>query len=186
MVLNWLVFLVMSGILISSCSISHNASDISNRPNLAQVVNNHGSMTHTLKLLDKDLSVDVLKAGVESDKYERIVALKLSRITVIVAISQTNIHNKVFKDLIANSDVTPLGVKLFAPGSPYKRLDNIQINHINLLMVGNKEVRDYLGSLGYSNSSDIIERTSQFAYQSEILNLVEYILQAMNDFVSKH
>lgn len=154
------------------------------KPNLGQLVSNQASMTKTLKVLDPDLSVQILKTGVQNDKYVRIIALKLSNTPVIAAISQTSLKNPMFKDVIANADVTPIGVKLFAPNSPIKRHTNMQISEVKLNAIKNPVLHSYLASLGYTDKDIIIKRYSQFYYQKQTLDLIEYILPAINQFTS--
>ena len=154
------------------------------KPNLEQLVSNQASMTKTLKSLDPDLSVQILKTGVQNDKYVRIIALKLSGTPVIAAISQTNLKNPLFKDIIANADVTPIGVKLFAPNSPIKRNADMQISKVELSSIKNPILHDYIASLGYTGKDAIIKRYSQFYYQKQTLDLIEYILPSINQFTS--
>ncbi len=154
------------------------------KPNLQQIVSNQASMTKTLKSLDPDLSVQILKTGVQNDKYVRIIALKLSDTPVIAAISQTSLKNPLFKDIIANADATPIGVKLFAPNSPIKRHADMQISEIKLSSIKNRVLYNYIASLGYTDKNVIIKRYSQFYYQKQTLDLIEYILPSINQFTS--
>lgn len=154
------------------------------KPNLEQLVSNQASMTKTLKSLDPDLSVQILKTGVQNDKYVRIIALKLSNTPVIAAISQTSLKNSMFKDIIANADVTPIGVKLFAPNSPIKRHADMQISEVKLSSIKNRVLRNYVANLGYTDKDVIIKRYSQFYYQKQTLDLIEYILPSINQFTA--
>lgn len=154
------------------------------KPNLEQLVSNQASMTKTLKALDPDLSVQILKTGVQNDKYVRIIALKLSNTPVIAAISQTSLKNPMFKDIIANADATPIGVKLFAPNSPIKRRADMQISEVKLSSIKNPVLHNYLASLGYTDKDVIIKRYSQFYYQKQTLDLIEYILPSINQFTT--
>jgi chorismate-pyruvate lyase len=141
-------------------------------------------MTKTLKSLDNNLSVEILKTGVQGDNYVRIIALKLSNTPVIAAISQTNLQNKLFKDIIANADTTPIGTKLFTPNSSIKRRDDMLIRKIKLSSIKNPVVTAYLSKLGYTDNDLIIERYSIFYYQQQTLDLIEYILPSIDKFVN--
>ena len=166
-------------ILFSGCS----ASSQPTKPSLDQLVQNSGSMTKTLNLLDPHLSVQILKTGVQGSNYVRITALKIADTPVIAAISQTNLHNKIFKAIVANANVTPIGTKLFAPNTLIKRRGNMQVNPIKLSSIKNSIIVQYLSSLGYTDTDIIIQRSSQFYYQKQTLDLVEYILPSINQFL---
>ena len=168
-------------LMLGSCTTSPTYPG--HKPTMAQVVNNPASMTKTLKALDNNLSVQMLKTGQQGTKYVRIVALKLSGTPVIAAISQTDMTNTTFKNIIANADVTPIGTKLFASDSTIKRRQNMQIRQIKLSSIKNSVITDYLLNLGYTPGTYLTERSSQFYSQMQTLDLIEYILPAMDKFV---
>ena len=175
--------LLLSLLIFSGCSTQNTrGSSEQLKPTLEQVVYNNASMTKTLKSLDNNLSVQILKTGVQGNNYVRIIALKLSDTPVIAAISQTNLKNKMFKDIIANADTTPIGVKLFAPDSPIKRRNDMQISQIKISAIPNSVIRSYLYSLNYTESDTITQRYSQFYYQKQTLDLIEYILPSISKF----
>lgn len=175
--------LILSLLIFSGCSSQNtHVNSGTLKPTLEQVVYNNASMTKTLKSLDNNLSVQILKTGVQGNNYVRIISLKLSDTPVIAAISQTNLKNKMFKDIIANADVTPIGVKLFAPDSKIKRRDDMQITQIKVRAVTNPVIRNYLYSLSYTDNDTITQRYSQFYYKQQTLDLIEYILPSISNF----
>ncbi len=175
-ILHLIKLFLLSFLILCSCSTT-------NKPTIEQFVNNPASMTKALKSLDNDLTVKILKTGVQQLNYVRIIALKLSGTPVIVAISQTNLKNKTFKNIIANADVTPIGTKLFAPNSLIKRKAGMEINQTSIASIKNSTIQNYILGLGYTKDDNIIMRTSQFYYQKEDLDLVEYILPSINNFL---
>lgn len=176
--------LILSLLIFSGCS-THNNTRVNSetlKPTLEQVVYNNASMTKTLKTLDNNLSVQILKTGVQGNNYVRITSLKLSDTPVIAAISQTNLKNTMFKDIIANADVTPIGVKLFAPDSKIKRRDDMQITQIKVRAITNPVIRNYLYSLSYTDNDTITQRYSEFYYKYQTMDLIEYILPSISNF----
>ena len=167
-------------IIFSGCSTSATPA----KPNLDQLVYNPASMTKTLQSLGDNLSVQVLETGVQKHNYVRISAIKLADTPVIAAISQTKLKNKMFKDIIANADVTPIGTMLFAPNSLIKRRNGMQISQVKLSSIKNPVIVKYLSGLGYTDSDTIIQRSSQFYYQEQTLDLIEYVLPSINRFLS--
>lgn len=167
----WIKFYLLLAFIIVGCSTSEpNKLDSVNKPTLEQLVNNKASITKSLKSLDKNLSVQILKTGTQGQNYVRIISLKLSGTPVIAAVSETNQKNAMFRDILANADVTPIGVKLFSPNSQIKRRDDMDISEVKISEIKNPVISEYLYSIGYTDNDVIIMRDSQFYYQKQTMD----------------
>ena len=154
-----------------------------NKPTFDQLINNKDSMTKSLKGLNQNLSIEVLKTGRQSQNYVRISSLKLDNTPVIVAISKTKITNKWFCLLLVNANSSPIGNKLFAPDSEVKRGKMI-ITKIYIEDIKDPVIIKYLNKLGsHLKEPFIIMRKSSFYYHEEDMDLIEYILPSINQFI---
>lgn len=155
-----------------------------NTPTLNQIIYNKASMTTSLKSLNPDFKVQLLKTGVQGSNYVRVSSLKLANIPVIAAISQTDLKNKTFVTLLANADTQPIGKMLFSPNSKFKRNSQMTVINTTVNSISNPVIKNYLKSIGYDDSQAIIERKSQFLYNSETMDLIEYILPSIKQFIT--
>lgn len=162
-------------LLINGCSTE--------KPTLDQIVHNPHSMTQTLKALNSNFLVQVLASGMDNSNYVRISILKLNNVPVVAAVSQTNANNKTFVSILANAHNNSIGNKLFAANSAIGREDGMRIRNILVKNIPNSTIASYLLNLGYASNQTIISRQSRFYYNSETLDIVEYILPTIGQYL---
>ena len=178
-------FYLVIGILMinTSCANSNNNPITTDNAKITAIVNNKQSMTTALKKLNNNFTVNLLYSGVESNNYKRIVDLKLSNTTVLVAVSSTKISNPTFMDILSNAQSSSIGLKLFAPNSHIKRDPNMNIQHIKVSQISSDILINHLVKLNYNLGQTIIQRTSVFYYKNESMTLFEYVLPSLNQFM---
>ncbi|MCE2706265.1 MAG: hypothetical protein LW807_04240 [Proteobacteria bacterium] len=169
--------------LITSCTSLNNNSITDTENRLNTIVHNPQSMTNSLKKLDHNFKVSLIYNGVENANYTRFVALELESTPVIVAISSTKLSNRTFLNILSQAHNNSIGTQLFAKNSKIKRDPNMQINNIIISQIQSKIVYDYLNNIGYKSDQTIIERISSFYYKNEDMQLTEYILPKIKDFL---
>ncbi len=150
---------------------------------LNAIINNQQSMTNTLKDLDANFSVNIIYNAELNQHYMRIVALELKKTPVLMAVSITNSNNKIFYDILANSQDSSIGYKLFAPDSKIKREHNMNINYVYISQIDSQPLYNYLLQMGYIKNTILIERKSIFYYQQESMALSEFILPGLINFL---
>lgn len=153
-----------------------------NKPTINQLLDNKQSMTGQLEDLDSDLTVDVLYSGVENKKFERIVSLNLADEPVLIGVSQARQSSPYFVNILKNANTTPIGMVLFAPNSQIRR-DDMQVETIHLSSIKDIIVKEYLSELGYNYDTHIYKRVSTFRYKKQSMQLIEYILPSINQFL---
>lgn len=171
------LFKILLGLLLLNIGC-HNK-----KQSLWQIVHNPDSMTKSLKAINSDFSVQVLQTGESGSQYIRVSVLKLSGTPVLAAVSQTNSNNKIFVAILSGANKHSIGEVLFSPNSSIKRSDNMIIKDIHLHDISNPVIFKYLISLGYAQNQNIIARQSQFYYNKERMDLIEYILPSINTYL---
>lgn len=160
--------------------------DILDNSQISTIINNKKSMTASLKQLNNHFSVSVLFNGLENKQYRRIVAIKLESTPVLVAMSSTSLKNKTFYNILSNSKDSSIGLKLFASNGKIKRDQNMQITKLKIKDIENNGVHNYILSLGYNDDQRTIKRSSIFRHQNESMQLTEYILPSINEFITSN
>jgi chorismate-pyruvate lyase len=164
-------------------------------------------MTAALKSINPNFTVTILKSGMsqeisqskkinthqgmskqhknqaESEYYERNIVLNLNNVPVLVATSQTLLSNAIFLDILQNSGTQPIGNRLFAPDSSIKRDPTMSIRKVCIVDIDNIILQDYLLSLNYNKNDTLIMRKSYFYYKKEALQLIEFILPTISQFI---
>ncbi len=143
-----------------------------------EFLNDYGSTTKRFKEISKNNVVEVLFSGVTNNNFQRIVSIFLDNISIMVAISETNITNATFLQILQDSANNPIGEKLFESSSGIKRI-NMQISTISLQQITNQVIYEYLHQLGYNIQQVFYIRKSQFILNNEFMQLTEYILPSL-------
>ncbi|MDQ5922036.1 MAG: hypothetical protein QG673_2095 [Pseudomonadota bacterium] len=170
-------------ILLGLCLLLLNIGCHTKKQSLWQIVHNPDSMTRSLKAINSDFSVQVLQTGESNSQYIRVSVLKLSGTPVLAAVSQTSSNNKIFVSILSSANKHSIGDALFSPNSLIKRSDNMTIKNIHLQDISNPAIFKYLIGLGYTQNQNIIARQSQFYYNKEHMDLIEYILPSINAYL---
>lgn len=153
------------------------------KPTLDQLLHNKQSMTKQLESLNADLKVDVIHSEFKDNKFERVVSLKLKNNPVLIGVSEAHVSSPYFVSILKNADTLPIGKILFAKGSQVKRDKNMQIANIYSPAITDVVVKNCISKLGYDDHVIIYKRTSVFRYKNQKMQLTEYILPAINQFL---
>lgn len=171
-------FLISLFVLLVSCAVSNVPPQ-----SLNAFLYNKASMTEQLKHLDKDFKVILLYSGMEGSNFKRISSLNLSGKPVLVGLSLAKTGSPYFVDLLKNADTTPIGKILFAKDSGVSRDPNMEVEQVYLNYISDSTAKAYISSLGYTNSDVIYKRTSIFRKGEESMQLIEYILPSIHNWI---
>lgn len=148
-----------------------------------ELLNSCGSMTQQLENLGQQLSVKLIHEGIEGEHFCRYSLLHLNQRAVVIACSQANLSAEFFCQLLKNANVTPIGKFLFAAGSQVQRNNAMDIKLVSSAQISKLQLQQYLNQ-NYRNNQEFWQRTSQFNYRNEQLNLIEIILPEFEEFFS--
>lgn len=149
-----------------------------------ELLNSCGSMTQQLENLGQQLSVKLIHEGVEDEYFCRYSLLHLNQRAVVIACSQACLSAEFFCKLLKNANVTPIGKFLFATGSQVRRDNNMDIRLITSAQISEPQLQQYLNK-NYRVDQEFWQRTSQFNYGNEELNLIEIILPEFEEFFTQ-
>ncbi|NNM60311.1 MAG: hypothetical protein HKM04_10930 [Legionellales bacterium] len=153
-------------------------------PTFSQFLYSQTSMTKQLEDLNSKLTVEILYSKMEGHRnFDRIVSLKLQNKPVIVGVSQANRDNPYFVDLLKDASTKPIGKILFSKDSGVTRDPNMRVEKINLSAISDVIVRTYMMNLGYSNQDVIYKRTSIFHKDKESMQVIEYVLPSIHNWL---
>lgn len=148
-----------------------------------ELLNSCGSMTQQLENLGKQLSVKLIHEGIEGEYFCRYSLLHLNNRAVVIACSQAHLSAEFFCQLLKNANVIPIGKFLFAAGSQVQRNNAMDIKLVSSAQISKLQLQQYLNQ-NYRNNQEFWQRTSQFNYRNEQLNLIEIILPEFEEFFS--
>lgn len=150
-------------------------------PEFEELLNSCGSMTQQLESLGKQLTVKLIHEGIEGEYFCRYSLLHLNQRAVVIACSKAHLTDGFFCQLLKNANITPIGKFLFATGSQVQRNDEMNIELVNSSQINESQLQQYLKQ-NYRSSQEFWQRTSQFSYGNESLNLIEIILPEFEEF----
>jgi chorismate-pyruvate lyase len=156
---------------------------IEDKPTINQLLQNRQSMTRQLENIDADLDVDILYTGMQAKKFKRIVSLRLNDEPILIGVSQARKTSPYFVKILKNAYTTSIGKALFAKNSQIKRDANMRVMTVHLSAIKDIAVRNYIAGLGYDYNTHIYKRISTFRYKKQSMQLIEYILPSINQFV---
>ncbi len=144
--------------------------------NIEEFLNDYGSTTAHFKSWSNDYHLDILDHGICGNKFHRVVLIWVDKIPVMIGLSETELTNLTFVEILQNAGAIPIGVRLFAPNSGITRTE-ASISQIGTDNIINKSVRNYLT---HSNTyGSIYLRQSNFVTTNEKMMLKEYILPGL-------
>jgi chorismate-pyruvate lyase len=143
-----------------------------------------GSTTGYFKTLSDDYRLEILKHGLNEDRFERVISIYLDGIPVMLATSQTSIQDPLFLDILQNAGQIPIGTRLFAANSGIIRT-NLQITEIFSDDVAHDVICSELKSIGCVNET-LYFRSSDFIYENQKMSLYEYSLPGMVELLRKN
>lgn len=146
-----------------------------------ELLNSCGSMTQQLENLGQQLSVKLIHEGIEGEYFCRYSLLHLNQRAVVIACSQANLSAEFFCQLLRNANVTPIGKFLFARGSQVQRNNEMDIKLVSSAQISEPQLQQYLNQ-NYRTNQEFWQRTSQFNYRDQRLNLIEILLPEFTDF----
>jgi chorismate-pyruvate lyase len=170
-----LFMIVVMGSLFA-CSTTGSKSD--KEHSFEAFLNNKNPISPSLKKLNKNFSVEILKNGVLSNNYERISSLKLENTPVVVSSVTTNIANTNLVSILRSASTTPIGVAVKKSSLDIDR-SNMVIKIGTVKDVKNELAHKYINELAYNDNVKIIIRSSEYKYKSEQMFLTEYVLPSM-------
>lgn len=142
-----------------------------------------GSTTGYFSTLSEVYVLKILDHGINADKFQRIVAIYLENIPVMLGVSSTQLSHTTFLDILQNAAHVPIGTKLFAVDSGISRT-NMQVRQIPVDTIANKAVNDFLANL--TNLPDqLYFRQSDFVYENQSMRLDEYVLPGLINLLAK-
>ena len=160
---------------------------------LDALIHNPKSMTVALKTLNNNLTLSILKNQVvcrhQKYYYQRNVVMKLDNIPIILATSQTALSNKTFVDILQNANSNPIGYQLFARASNIKRNPMMCVTNLyNIEKIDSPIFKNYLSQLkldilNTTTLGYIVRRKSYFNLNRESMQLTEYILPTIKQFI---
>lgn len=144
-----------------------------------------GSATLSFKQLapQANYGLEVLYQQLDDFGLMRMVKISIDDLPVLLGFSQANLSAPTFVDILNNSGVIPIGVKLFAKDSGIIR-KTLQIDQIKLDKVSNNLIKEQLINQGYDEDLLIYVRTSIFAKDHEVMTLVEYALPGLQELLN--
>lgn len=151
--------------------------------NLEQIIYDPGSTTKAFKYLTDDYKLEILFSGFDKNLFKRTIVIKLDDIPVMLAVSETQVSNDLFLDILQNAHHTPIGVKLFSPELAIKR-GEMQVTQINVEMIDDLIVANYIKALNISER--LFYRTSIFTSNMQIMELKEYILPGLEVIINNY
>ncbi len=143
-----------------------------------------GSSTILLKSLPFSYSLEVLIDPYLADLVKRNVVIALNQQPVILALSYTMPENQFFANLLLMAKNSPIGERLFAAGSEVMRSE-VQVERCQVSTVEEKILATCLMRHGFKLGDEIYRRKSHFNYQHERMDLVEYILPVLENFLDR-
>lgn len=146
-----------------------------------ELLNSCGSMTQQLENLGQQLSVKLIHEGIEGEYFCRYSLLHLNQRAVVIACSQAHLSAEFFCQLLRNANVTPIGKFLFARGSQVQRNNEMDIKLVSSAQISEPQLQQYLNQ-NYRTNQEFWQRTSQFNYRDQRLNLIEILLPEFTDF----
>lgn len=146
-----------------------------------ELLNSCGSMTQQLENLGQQLSVKLIHEGIEGEYFCRYSLLHLNQRAVVIACSQAHLSAEFFCQLLRNANVTPIGKFLFARGSQVQRNNEMDIKLVSSAQISEPQLQQYLNQY-YRTNQEFWQRTSQFNYRDQRLNLIEILLPEFTDF----
>lgn len=171
---------ILAMLAVTGCSTT--GYDATSNYNDANVIGNKNSDTIPDRTLNQHYSLQILTSGVSEDNYVRVSLVSLNDMVVIAAISETNVKNKTFVNILKNSGTKPILNSVFHLSPVFTRKGNFKITNITVADIKNHAIHAYLVSQGYKNNKHLIERTSIFTYRNETMKLIEYILPSVEDY----
>lgn len=141
----------------------------------------YGSTTQHFKSWSNDYRLEVLDHGLNRDKFQRIVVIFVDKIPVMLGLSETEITNTLFMDILQNAGLVPIGVRLFDPSAGISRTQ-AQIGRLNTIDINNQVVLRYLANAGVTG--DIHYRQSVFIANEQSMLLKEYILPGLIELLA--
>lgn len=171
---------LLAAFAITSCSTT--GYDATSNYSAANAIGNKDSALVPDRTLNQHYSLKILNSGVSDDNYVRVSLVSLDDMVVIAAISETNLRNKTFVNILKNSGTKPITDSVFHLSPVFARKGNFKTANITVADVKNPAIHAYLVSQGYKNNKHLIERTSIFTYRSETMKLIEYILPSVEDY----
>ncbi len=150
---------------------------------LDEFLNNPGSTTKVFQNLATSSQIEVLWNGFINDSlFQRIVLIKLDNIPVMIAISEADIFSPLFLDILKNSGTVPIGVRLFDSSAKISR-SKMSFEEIHIDDIVNHIVQHELKQRVDENI--FIERNSNFNYDTQKMQLKEYILPGLVNLLDK-
>ncbi len=151
--------------------------------NWKDIVYDLGSTTKAFKYLSDDYKLEILYSDFEGDLFKRIIVIKLDDIPVMIAISETNISDGLFLDILQNAYTTPIGTKLFSPELGIKRGD-MRVIRVNIADINDHLISCYIKELGVAG--ELYLRISRFTCKKQTMELKEYILPGLEVIINKY
>jgi chorismate-pyruvate lyase len=143
----------------------------------------YGSTTGHFKSWSDDYRLEVLEHGVVNDIFQRLVVIFVDKIPVMLGLSETNLANPTFLDILQNAGVTPIGLRLFAPNAGIKRIEP-EIGLLDTQTITNQATFQYLANANVAGM--IYFRQSNFVVANEVMTLKEYILPGLVDVLAQN
>src|SRR6185437_4361315 len=151
--------------------------------NWEDIVYDPGSTTKAFKYLTDNYTLEILFSGFDGELFKRTIVIKLDDIPVMIATSETKVSNDLFLDILQNAQTTPIGVKLFSPKLGIKRGDMI-VTQRNIAAIDDILISNYMKALGMDK--EFYFRTSTFTYDTQTMELKEYILPGLELIINKY
>ena len=141
----------------------------------------YGSTTAHFKSWSDDYRLEVLDHQVVGNRFQRLVVIFVEKIPVMLGLSETEITNPLFLDILQNAGVRPIGLRLFAPEAEIKRVEP-EIGKLNISDITNLDVLDYLAKSCVTG--EIYFRQSNFIHYEQQMTLKEYILPGLIELLA--
>ncbi|MCE3269489.1 MAG: hypothetical protein K0R49_1743, partial [Burkholderiales bacterium] len=171
-------FSIILLIFLISCSAPNSPS-----PSFNKFLYSKSSMTKQLQSLDANFKVILLYSGMDGTNFKRISSLNLSNKPVIIGLSLAHNDSPYFVDLLKNANTMPIGKKLFAKNSGIYRDPKMNVEQIELNNISSITVKTYIAGLGFTNNDLIYKRTSIFRKDKEYMQVIEYILPSIHNWI---
>ena len=148
---------------------------------IEEFLTDYGSTTQHFKSWSNDYRLEVLEHGLNGNKFQRIVVIFVDKIPVMLGLSETEITNPLFMDILQNAGLVPIGVRLFDPSAGISRTQ-AQVGQLNTANIDNEIVLGYLANSGVTGS--IHYRQSVFIINKQSMLLKEYIMPGLIELLA--
>lgn len=145
---------------------------------IEEFLQDRGSTTGYFSGLSQLYKLEILHHGINGAEFERIVAIYLENIPVMLGVSNTKLSHKKFLDILQNAAHIPIGTKLFAPDAGIVRT-NMRISQIFRNNISNQIINSFLLSNIPDIGNTLYFRQSDFIYKEQSMQLDEYVLPGL-------